>query len=465
LATIIIQLTIRSINKPYINQYFLIIKSKIMKLLKTFCVLKFFAIKNIFMKKINLVISLLFAATLFSCEKRQDEFIKPAETTSLQSNDASTDSGRDLITSRATSALVETFGPFGSLTGASFGIFPPSSGSVITGIGIGNGDGSFVNALFVRYKDASGNMVWRQAGVGNAVTHEFQPDEYITGISGRSSSFLNSLIITTNKASYGTLNGTAGTPFSAKTLVGDWILSSWGRFDNTRITQISFGVYPKPWQLLAGSGGRDIAVALDGTAYLTNVNGVIYKMEPLKTSWQQLSGSGGVRIAANANRVCLINVNGSIYELFGSTWRQMPGSGGKDITINSDGKIWLVNSNGTIYRYNDNLSKWEVMPGSGGVRIAAGSNMVWLINSNGTIYRFNNSLNKWDVMPGSGGRDIAVGNDGSVWLTNVNGVIYNFNSSRSMWNELSGSAGSAIAANNKKAQLVNTSGNIYKLAY
>ncbi|HRH47601.1 MAG TPA: jacalin-like lectin [Panacibacter sp.] len=440
------------------------------------------------MKTTNLIISFFSVVVFCSCKKQQEQPIKLTETESIQSANTSNLITWDQLPDKfknaihiqnpeesqsalrypfSASNIKTTYGPYGGLTGTSFSIIPPSYGEIVA-VGIGSTNGSTISSLWVWYS-SNGTIFQYEIGAPLAVGsyfnfHPFETDEYIKEVSGRSSSFLNSLTITTNKTSFsGLMDGTnPGTPFAATVPIGNWIFGFQGLSDIAKIIQINFDVYCKQWQLLPGGSGRDIAVSLDGTAYMTNTTGKIYRMAVSGTpSWIQLPGSDGKSIAANANRVCMVNTAGKIYELSGSTWKQLPGSDAADITINSDGKIWMVNTAGKIYRYNDAVSTWDIMAGSSAARIAAGSNMVWMINTVGKIYKWNGV--SWTLMTGSSGKDIAVGNDGSVWLTNVAGIIYHYTGSS--WDELCGSYGSTIAANNKKVQLINSSGNIYKLTY
>jgi streptogramin lyase len=222
-------------------------------------------------------------------------------------------------------------------------------------------------------------------------------------------------------------------------------------------------IYPseasKPWLLINGSSGADIAVDESGIGYMTNTVGKIYRYNG--SSWQQLSGSAGKSIASNGGKVCMVNTTGKIYQLNGAQWQQLSGSAANDIAIDQDGTIWMTNTAGKIYRHNGN--SWDQVPGSDASRIAAGGGQVWMINTAGKIYRYNSSGNKFDVMAGSAGKDITVGNDGSIWLTNSGGGIYKWNGAG--WSQIFGSDGKTISANNGKAFMVNTAGKLYLLAY
>jgi hypothetical protein len=211
------------------------------------------------------------------------------------------------------------------------------------------------------------------------------------------------------------------------------------------------------WKLLIGSDAVDMAVDPDGTYYMVNTKGKIYRYAG--DDWQELAGGDGKAIAANGGRVCLVNTARNIYELSGDAWRQMPGSDAQDVAIDSSGAAWIVNTAGKIYRFNG--SSWTTMPGSDGARISAGDGQVWLVNTAGKIYRFSGS--KWEQTSGSSGRDVTVSNDGQIFLTNVVGNIYRW--AGASWTELDGSDGVALDANANKLVLVNTKGRMYFSTY
>ena len=211
------------------------------------------------------------------------------------------------------------------------------------------------------------------------------------------------------------------------------------------------------WKLLIGSDGTDITVDENGTYYLVNTAGFIYKYGI--NDWERLSGSDGKSIAANGGRVCLVNDPGDMYELIDNSWHKLNGSDAVDIAINNDGTLWMVNTAGKIYCRNGNT--WKQMPGSDGRRISAGGGQVWLTNSEGEIYQFSGS--KWTQMSGSDAYDIAVSNDGKIFLTNTVGKIYQ--RKNDAWEQLDGSDGRAVSANKGKLVLVNTKGRLYYREY
>ena len=217
-------------------------------------------------------------------------------------------------------------------------------------------------------------------------------------------------------------------------------------------------LFSKTWKLLIGSDARDIAVDSDGTYYMVNRVGIIYKYNG--RDWEKLNGSDGLAITANAGKVFLVNTAGFIYERVNNTWKKLPGSDAVDIAVATDRNLFMVNSHGKIYNYHPSVG-WKQMAGSDGARIATGHGEIWLVNTVGKIYKLAGS--SWQQMSGSDGRDIAVTNEGKVFLTNTVGKIYE--RSGSIWKQLDGSDGVTLAANKNKLVLVNTKGRMYFRPY
>lgn len=142
--------------------------------------------------------------------------------------------------------------------------------------------------------------------------------------------------------------------------------------------------------------------------------------------------------------------------LSSNTWQIMIGSDAKDVAVNSNGQVFIVNSAGRIYQYGG--VSWQQLPGSDARSISSNANKTCMVNSAGRIYSFQN--NAWAQMPGSDGRDIAINSDGSIWLVNTAGRIYKYNGTA--WTQMSGSAGKRIAAGGGQVWLINTQGEIYK---
>lgn len=422
------------------------------------------------MKKITLA-AVLLTLLISSCSKRADDIVNPKAVSQTDVSNAATLEtlytwdqlpldlkNAVLVNVSATDKYpAQSFGPYGTAAGTGFSSFPPT-GSKIYAMGF-NADNSGINKIIIWYKGTDNKIYYYATGAaGNFYIQRFSNDEYISKMGVYSGTIINRLNITTNKNafSYGAAGGTLKTVYAPASQV----LGFWGSL-STNIAQLYIGAYVRTWTLLPGSDVRDVAVSTDGTAYITNSVGKIYKFT--NNAWLQIAGSDGRTIAANANRIVMVNTVGKIYEFFGNAWIQLPGSDAKDVAINSDGKIWMVNTAGKIYRYNE--TSWELMPvpttGLNSVsRIGAGAGQVWVATTAGYLFKWTGS--NWQLQTGITANDVAVSSDGIVWITK-SGIVYN--NYGGVWVSKGASQGANIAANNKVAFLTQSIGSVRNLTY
>ena len=65
------------------------------------------------------------------------------------------------------------------------------------------------------------------------------------------------------------------------------------------------------WEQIPGQTGRDITISNDGQIFLVNNQGNIFQWNG--TSWDQIEGNAGYRIAANNGKMLLISTGGEMY--------------------------------------------------------------------------------------------------------------------------------------------------------
>ncbi|HRI22247.1 MAG TPA: hypothetical protein PLA68_14900, partial [Panacibacter sp.] len=285
------------------------------------------------MKKITLVAALLILV-ISSCTKRADDIVMPKATAQEDAANATapetlyiwdqlpSDLKNATLVNVSTTdkSPVQTFGAYGSIAGTGFSSFPPA-GSKIYAMGF-NADNSGLNKIVIWYKGTD-NMIYYYAvgGASNFYIQRFADDEYVSKISLYSGTIINKLTVTTNKKAF--TYGAAGGTLKSIYAPASQILGFWG-YSSININQLYIGAYVRTWTLLPGSDVRDVAVSTDGTAYITNNVGKIYKF--VNNAWSQIAGTDGRTIAANAGRLVLVNTVGKIYEFFGNAWVQLPGS-------------------------------------------------------------------------------------------------------------------------------------------
>lgn len=145
-----------------------------------------------------------------------------------------------------------------------------------------------------------------------------------------------------------------------------------------------------------GSGGHHMW-ALGATKLPGSNDYPIYRASSHATDWT-LWGGGAVRIdVAPDHMPWIVNSSGIVFEgkpNF-SLWDWIPKTGvnASDIGIGADGTVWILggttyaNGDRQVYRWSRTGNKWE--PGNGGgKRISVDKDgKPWIVNSNGHIYR------------------------------------------------------------------------------
>jgi Tectonin domain len=191
----------------------------------------------------------------------------------------------------------------------------------------------------------------------------------------------------------------------------EWDGSNWAGVDGGAV-RIAVGPNGVPWvvnsagQIFRRKGGawkqlpgkaKDIGVGADGSVWVIGTNPVgtardfgIYEWDG--SNWAGVDG-GAVRIAVGPNGVpWVVNSAGQIFRRKDGAWKQLPGKA-KDIGVGADGSAWVIGTNpvGTardfgIYEWDG--SNWDEAEG-GGIGIAVGPDATpWIVNSEGTIFKF-----------------------------------------------------------------------------
>jgi len=179
-----------------------------------------------------------------------------------------------------------------------------------------------------------------------------------------------------------------------------------------------------------GGAAVDIGVGANGTVWVTNAGGNIYRWTG--SAWTQMPG-GASRVAVDPQgNAWVLNSAGGIYLWKGSTWEQKPG-GLSDIGVGANGTVWGVNSAGNIYRWTG--STWTQMPG-GASRVSVDpKGNAWVVNSAGGIYLWTGST--WVQKPGAA-KDVAACHNGDVYVIGTDNAPYKWNGSN--WDKKSGPA-------------------------
>jgi len=151
---------------------------------------------------------------------------------------------------------------------------------------------------------------------------------------------------------------------------------------------------PVPPALLPGAA-RHIAAGRNGAVWVIGTNAVpggygIYRWDEPHQNWANIAG-GAVRVAVAADGTpWVVNDIGVIFRGDGTgAWGVMPGRA-REIAIGGADVVWCIGTNPVpggygIYRWNG--TGWDPVPG-GAVRIAVDrTGAAWVVNDGGTIFR------------------------------------------------------------------------------
>jgi hypothetical protein len=238
------------------------------------------------------------------------------------------------------------------------------------------------------------------------------------------------------------------------------------------------------WELITG-GGTDIGVGSNGKVWLLGKNGWLEDKPIFRRDgdlWTQIAGRA-MSIAVDTNGLAWVaNRHGELFRHDGNTWSLLPGKA-MDIGIGAEGSVWIIGykswnsfdtapENAEIFRYNSPSNLWEKVDGNG-VRIAvAPDGRPWIVNRDGQIFRRKTNdltagVDQWELMPGSG-RDIGIGADGSVWLVGGGDWLSNkalFVWSGANWSPVGGSGIRISAGPDGFPWMVNVDGDIFRGRY
>jgi Tectonin domain len=230
----------------------------------------------------------------------------------------------------------------------------------------------------------------------------------------------------------------------------------------------SFYLTAQSWDVKIGKATDvGISAGADGTVWIIGAGKVpggygIFKW--LGTNWTEVSG-GATRIAVdNTGSPWIVNSDGVIFRRQNNAWIPLIGRA-TDIGAGADGSIWIIGAGKVPGGYG--IFKWtgsgwnEV--GGGAVRIAVdNTGSPWIVNSDGVIFRRQN--NAWTPLQGRA-KDIGAGADGSIWIIGAGGVPGGFGIFKWLgtdWKEVGGGATNISVGPKGMPWIVNNGGVIFE---
>lgn len=120
-------------------------------------------------------------------------------------------------------------------------------------------------------------------------------------------------------------------------------------------------------------------------------------------------------------------------------WRKVDGAGMTTVSVGTDGAIWGISANQSIWRRASADAPWASVPGQLVQVSCASASLVVGVNVGGDAWRFKAQTGGWDQLPGSGWKWMDIGTDGSVWGVKTGGGIFRWNMGGS-WDAVPGHA-------------------------
>jgi Tectonin domain len=183
------------------------------------------------------------------------------------------------------------------------------------------------------------------------------------------------------------------------------------------------------WDAVAGFA-NNIAVEPNGTPWITNSGGQIYKGDGNK-GWQHVQGCAKDIAVGENGSVWILGCTPAkaggfpIYSLNGSQWNLISGAAASRIAVEPNGNPWIIDPNGKISKRTGN--SWQQVSGCAKDIGVGRNNSVWILGCTSVgdrgfpIYSWNGS--KWEQFPGAATR-VAVEPSGTPWAISIEEKIF-----------------------------------------
>lgn len=153
------------------------------------------------------------------------------------------------------------------------------------------------------------------------------------------------------------------------------------------------------------------------------------------------ASGGAVRIDVGPDgKPWVVNNAGQIFRWTGTAWELKPGENAQDIGVGANGDVWYIGGEKAeggyrIYRWNPAIAaanKWEQKgPLASAMRIDVDPNgNAWIVNNANNIFRWNGAT--WVQVPGKA-RDIGIGPNGAVFVVGDNNTVHKWEPDLNTW--------------------------------
>ena len=168
-------------------------------------------------------------------------------------------------------------------------------------------------------------------------------------------------------------------------------------------------------------------------------------------------GAVGARVAVGpTGSLWIIRSNGTIYRKVRDGFRRVPGTA-LDLAVGGDGSAWIIGEDSGVYRWTGRM--WDPYMITGVAISVDEDGDPWIVNSSGQILRWDADSDRFVTMPGNAARDISA--ESSVWTIGRDGGVRELQSN-GRFSAVRGSGVRVSAGANGQAWVVNEAGEIYR---
>lgn len=170
---------------------------------------------------------------------------------------------------------------------------------------------------------------------------------------------------------------------------------------------------------------NDVAIAPNGLIWLTGKNGAVWVSDNIYgSSFTQIKASGFNRLSVGPDStVWVIGSSGALWKFVAGNWTETTAKSVEDVAIAVDGNVWLVEKSGAVSFSRDQGQSFTQIAVTGFSRISAGPDgTIWVVATNGILWKL--AAERWIQTTASKIGDAAIGPDGLIWLAGKNGTIW-----------------------------------------
>jgi streptogramin lyase len=189
------------------------------------------------------------------------------------------------------------------------------------------------------------------------------------------------------------------------------------------------------FKLIPGISGRELGIGADGSIYLVDTDGGVWRWSNGRLSFTSFPGILKSVAVDPYGLPWGINPSGQVFRHVDGDWKQVKKITAADIAIGVNGQVMVSTPADNIFRYNSLKDRFEKIHGNvSGRRIAVDADgWLWTVRSNGRVYYCPEQQCRYRGK--SNGRDIAVGPEGSVFLTTQDNKLYRWNPDTERWDK------------------------------